>query len=575
MKQLTLSLIVVLIVLGVLGIANAAISGVAFVTPVTGDNISGSSYVINWTNTIGHPGLYLQERSGGCASSNPWVTLMGPFNEGTKTYSWDTSSKAGVYCLRLYNLDNETITGNFTIDNTDPVASLAAGEPYLCNEGDVINLDASNSFDNETGIASYEWDDDNDGSYDDGTGVTHAYTCPDGPAVKTVRLRVKDYAGNSDETSSTVNVSNVAPVCNGIVSYTDFAVGEPTTLWENASDVVDSLEYTWDFDDGSSDYIGNPANHTFASADVYNVTVTVYDGTESCMDSVEITVVDPILLTAQEVMALANLNANFTPNAGVAANSFATGLATAGDVNCAKRITEPAGMTITGNGSDCMVAWNAVPNSYSGINPMVVRVDNGTDYEYYTFDTTVWSWKINLTPGWNLFSIPVVPEDSSIDAVVFDQLENSLAGGSEYVIWCYKYDSSISSNRWYKSRKDKSGSSDLTSIEPGKAYWINLTNADTLTGYGDKLIAADSPPETIIIAGWNLIGHYGLLNTVTLNNALKSIDGFWNNVLDKDGSVVNGGDTVNPGEGYWLSTKNLFIGEEMIYTPSNESYAFT
>ncbi|MBD3247611.1 PKD domain-containing protein [Candidatus Pacearchaeota archaeon] len=570
MKKITLSLMTVLVlVLGIslVSFASAAISGVNFVTPATNANISGDSYLINWTNTVGHPGLYLQEKEGGCESGNPWATLIGSFNETVKTYSWDTSSKSdGVYCLRLYDTDNESLSGNFTIDNTNPVATLAAGEPYMCNEGSNVTLDASNSFDNETGIALYEWDVDNDGSYDDGTGVTKNFTCPSGPALQTVKVRVKDYAGNSDEASSSVNISNVAPVCNGINAFTDYAVGEPTNLYENASDVVDSLQYNWDFDDGNND-VGNPANYTFTSAGVYNVSVVVNDGTESCVDSLEITVVNPMILPAQEVMALENLDANFTPYEGSVANSFATNLT--GGVSCNERI-EVSGMDVSGNADDCVVTWNNVPNNESGINLMVVRVDNGTDYEYYSFNTTVWSWKIDLVPGWNLVSIPVVPKDSSIENVFLNDLENSLVDGPEYAVWSYQYDSSTSSNRWFKSRKN--GDGDLDTVEPGKAYWLNLSNADTLKGYGDKLIAASTPPETVVIPGWNLIGHYGLLNILGENALQDSLSGCYSTILDSNGNTLNkSGDNFNPGKGYWVGI-NTSIGK--IYFPSSNAYNF-
>lgn len=573
MKKITLSLLIVMVAIVVLGIsiASADISGVNFVTPVVGDNISGNSYLINWTNTNAWGGLYLAYKAGGCQAAGSWVSLSGPFNPGDTEYTWDTSSLSdGIYCVRLDQLSNETYSGNITLDNANPVASLGAGEPYLCDEGDVINLDASNSNDAGTGVATYAWDTDNDGQYDDGTGVVNAYTCGDGPALPTVRVKVTDFAGNSAVASSTVNISNVPPVCIGIISFTDFAVGEPTVLDENASDVVDSLEYEWDFDDGTPNYLGDSVNHTFASAGIYNITVLVNDGTDACMNATTVTVVDPTVLTAQEVMALNNLDANFTPDEGAVPNSFATGLT--GGVACTKRITEPSTMNIVGSGGDdCVVTWLAAANSYNGVNPMVVRVNNATDYKYFTFDTTVWSWKINLAQGWNLFSIPTVPEDSDVDSVIFDQLSGSLAGGSEYVLWSYQSEDG-SGGSWLKSRKDSYGNLDI--IEPGKAYWINMSSSAILYGYGDKLIAGSSPPESTISDGWNLIGHYGLLNTVLAQDALTSLVGYYSTVLDSDGDPLNvTADTFVPGEGYWVST-NLKNGEEVKYTPSSDAYNF-
>jgi hypothetical protein len=146
---------------------------------------------------------------------------------------------------------------------------------------------------------------------------------------------------------------------------------------------------------------------------------------------------------------------------------------------------------------------------------------------------------------------------------LFDQIYDSLPGGYEYPVWSYQEGS------WLKSRRDNYGN--LDTIEPGHAYWINLTSADILYGYGDKLIAATSPPETSFTTGWNLIGHYGLLS-VPVVDALTSLVGYYDTVLDKDGNPVTG--NLNPGEGYWVSSQSMIEGQVLQYTPSTESYNF-
>ena len=560
--------ILILIVLGLiscLGIVSADISGVAFNSPVAGANISGSSYLINWTNTGNIPGLNLQYKIGGCNSANSWQDLVISMGSAQTTYSWNTASLNGACCLRVYEFTNETLSGNFTVDNAAPIADFA-GEPYACNEGSNITLNASASSDAETGISGYAWDLDNDGQYDDGTGVTITYSCGNGPSIKTVGVRVTDSAGNTDTEGSSVNISNVAPVCNGITAPTDAALTEPVTFWENATDVYDSLSYLWNFADTSGS-TSNPAVHVYSTANSYNVTMTVSDGTATCMDSKVVTLVNPTVLTAQEVVALTNLVTNFGANNGAVANSFASGLT--GGVICTKRITEPSAMTIAPNGNDCVVTWNNVNNSDSGVNPMIVRVSNATSYRYYSFNTIVYSWMINLTQGWNLVSIPVVPTNNTVQAVFLDQLYAVLPSEPVYSIWSYQYNEATAENEWMKTRRNGDGNLDL--VSPGNAYWINMSSSHILKGYGDKLIAAQSPPSKTIVAGWNLIGHYGLLN-VNLIDALRSISGHYNSILDENGAPI--GANFNPGEGYWLSTQGLLNGQEMEYTPSNESYMF-
>lgn len=563
MKRVKLILFIGLILIS-LSIISAAISGVNFNTPVVGENISGNNYLINWTNTNGYPGLYLQYAIGGC--NGVWVNLTGPIgNPNTTAYSWDTTGLEGVYCLRMFdNVLNITESGNITIDNTNPIANLSAGEPYLCNEGGNVTLNASFSTDNLTGIMNYEWELDGDNLYDDGIGVTINYVCSNGPAIRTVGVKVRDYANNTNAISSSVNISNVAPTCNGITAPSDAAVGEPVTFTQNVSDsMADILNYNWNFADGGTNN-SNPTTHVFNSAGTYNVTVNVSDGTDNCISSHLINIISTRILPEQDVMALQNLDANFSPSQGSVANSFATNLT--GGVVCTKRIVEPSPLTVNANGNDCVVTWSNAENKYNGKHLMVVRVDNGTNSEYYSFNTTVYSWKINLNQGWNLISIPVIPKNTSIQSVLFNQLYDSLPGGYEYVVWSYQYDGT--QNNWLKSRR--TGYGDLDYIEPGHGYWINMSSADILYGFGDKFIVAQTPPSKTITNGWNLIGHYGLL-TVSENDALRSLRLGTTQYYSYVGTNSSG--NFYPGEAYWIAATFL-PDKEAPYTPSNDSYNF-
>jgi len=306
-KRLVSCLIFVGIIVATVSFINAAIAGVTFITPTDGDNLSGS-YLVSWVNSGNVPGLYLQHAANGC--NETFTNLSGPFDPPSLTsYSWDTTgTPEGIHCLRLFdNVNNITSSGNFTIDNTAPVASLSAGQPYLCNEGSNVTLDASASFDLGTGISLYEWDLDNDGQYDDGNGVMINYTCMDGDSNESVSVRVRDYANNSDTDTENAIVSNVAPVCNGITAPGDSAVTEPVTFTQNATDVADSLTYSWVLGDGNTNNSGSVAVHVYNTAGTYNVTVNVSDGDGgSCMSSTMITVVNPTILQDQEVMTQDN-----------------------------------------------------------------------------------------------------------------------------------------------------------------------------------------------------------------------------------------------------------------------------
>ena len=92
--------------------------------------------------------------------------------------------------------------------NQPPIAD--AGGPYSGDEGSNIALDASGSTDPDGMIVSYEWDLDNDGMFDDATGVSTNVSFDDN-GIFTVGVRVTDDDGATDETTAQITVNNVPP----------------------------------------------------------------------------------------------------------------------------------------------------------------------------------------------------------------------------------------------------------------------------------------------------------------------------------------------------------------------------
>ena len=87
-----------------------------------------------------------------------------------------------------------------------PVAD--ADGPYTVIVGESFQLDESGSYDIDGGIVLYEWDLDNDGTYDlSSTSATSMSTSYSIPGFYTVVLRVTDDNGlyDTDETTVTVN----------------------------------------------------------------------------------------------------------------------------------------------------------------------------------------------------------------------------------------------------------------------------------------------------------------------------------------------------------------------------------
>lgn len=610
MTKKFLSILAVGLMLVMAGFASAApIAGVNFLTPVGGSAISGS-YSVTWTNTNGYPIMGLQYREGGCGDDNWKSILSGPFNEDVLTYTWNTLLRTdGTYCLKLFqDVTYSTLSGEFKIDNTNPVAD--AGGPYTCNEGATINLDASGSSDAMSGIASYAWDYDNDGAYDDANGVNLAFSCLDGPSTASVSVKVTDNAGNENTDSANVNVVNVAPTNCAITASSEATVGQVVTFTGSATDVAaDSLNYNWVFGDSGTG-IGSPTTHTYTNAGAYIITLSVSDGDGgSCTATKPINIFPVIALTNQEVIAFHALDANFGANAGAVDNSFATGLI--GVTSCTNLIGSPVNLQVTNSGNDCVIKWGdetnlatARPkNNEQGNHQIVIKATNGVNTNYYSFNIVVYSWIINLRENWNLFSIPLVPESTAIGNVLgADVLQNA-----EY-IWSYEYDAVSGSSEWKCSQPNAGKTAwtlctgvphQVSAIEPGKGYWIKMNSETYVKGVGQKTTQSSTmpgmiPEVKIPFNAWALIGRYGITGyedqvarTGASSNAAGSL-GRWHaltslsaqgvdiskaSIYEYDGLSVIHTAYLDSQKGYWAFVGNTALTNG-VYTPTNLHYSY-
>ena len=162
-----------------------------------------------------------------------------------------------------------------------------------------VTLDASDSFDSDGSIRSYEFDRDGDGTYDwDSNDSTVQFTYPD-VGDYTVKVRVEDMAGNTSVASMQVSVlepsSNPGPVTGpnpgeattpvASLTVTPATSGEiPFAVSFDASGSTDpdgTIE-TYEFDpdgDGTYDYSGPNATFDweYASAGDYEARARVID----------------------------------------------------------------------------------------------------------------------------------------------------------------------------------------------------------------------------------------------------------------------------------------------------------
>jgi hypothetical protein len=154
---------------------------------------------------------------------------------------------------------------------------------------------------------------------------------------------------------------------------------------------------------------------------------------------------------------------------------------------------------------------------------------------------------IDLVAGWNLISLPLIPLDSAINAVLAAVLDNVIS------VWHYD----AAAKRWYSFAPG--ASSDLSSMRDGKAYWINMKAAQNLTLAGrENAVPPALPPTYDVVAGWNMVGFKSTATNVTAEDYLAGIEpvriyGFENGAWFFIPGPPYNNPKMKPGLGYWVA----------------------
>ncbi len=217
--------------------------------------------------------------------------------DGNGTYETDAGSNpvlntqfttSGSRDVHLRVTNDMGATAIFTIPvvvaNQPPVASFNVQNPPAI-VGAPTTLDAGPSADPDGTIARYQWDLDNDGTYetDGGTLKTIQKTFP-ASGTYTVGLKVTDNSGASSTFSKSF-IATQAPVAQVGASTTEVRPNTPVTFDPAGSadpDVGGSVVlYEWDFDgDGTVDQTTTtptPVTHSYGTVGTYNATLIVTD----------------------------------------------------------------------------------------------------------------------------------------------------------------------------------------------------------------------------------------------------------------------------------------------------------
>jgi len=147
----------------------------------------------------------------------------------------------------------------------------------------------------------------------------------------------------------------------------------------------------------------------------------------------------------------------------------------------------------------------------------------------------VTSVNISLNSGWNLISLPLIPDPGNGTVSVL------FSGKPVDAIWSF---SGGLSGVW----------SSPTTMADGKGYWVHMTAASTIS-YNGKVnpLPPNTPPTYSVVTGWNLMGFKSTcagtagsyLSGVPYVRIWGFADGAWR--------VIQSADKMQAGLGYWIA----------------------
>jgi hypothetical protein len=166
--------------------------------------------------------------------------------------------------------------------------------------------------------------------------------------------------------------------------------------------------------------------------------------------------------------------------------------------------------------------------------------------EAFSIDTE--RFPILLDAGWNLMSLPLIPNNPDSEDVLAD-----ISGDVDSV---YYYDAA---GGWLSYIPNESGNTLLT-MEDGKAYWIDMNAAATLLVDGYELPSGGgvSMPEYPVEVGWNMVGFKSTAADMAANVYLNAMDGKYTRIYGYDAGdgayfSLPFANLMVPGLGYWVS----------------------
>ncbi len=203
---------------------------------------------------------------------------FGDGGTGTGVSPTHAYASTGTFTVTLMVNDGTTnsapSTAAVTTSNQAPAAN--AGGPYSGVRNTSVTFAGAGSSDPDNDPLAYSWDFGDGAAAGAGPAPTHGYTTT---GTFTVTLTVNDGTTDSTPATSTVTISNRAPIASPGGPYSGTRLAAIAFNGAASSDPDgDALTYAWTFGDGGTGTGATPT-HLYTAVGTFTVTLTVNDGT--------------------------------------------------------------------------------------------------------------------------------------------------------------------------------------------------------------------------------------------------------------------------------------------------------
>lgn len=397
----------------------------------------------------------------------------------------------GVFTVNVRVTDDDGATDTASAQVTvgpiiSPTAVLVATPDSGLAPGLDVVFDASGSSDPDGSIVSYDWDMDNNGSFELFDGGVQQFVTYDSDGFFTVRVRVTDNHGASDIADASVTVGAIIPP-NAMVHATPDSGNAPLDVVFDATASTDPdgtiVSYDWDMNnDGTFEVLNSTPtqNANYQSGGLYTIVVRVTDN-DGASDT-----------------ATVSVNVNNPPTANLVANPESGNVLDTMFSFDATGSTDTDGTIVSydwdmdGDGTyETINAGNNRGRNFNtgGIHTVSVRVtdnDGASDTATVTVD-------VNNPPTANLIAVP--PDGTAPLNVTFDASGSTDTDGS---IVQYDWD------------MENDGTFEITDGEPTQAAFypsggfyqatVRVTDDDGATSLATTGVSVNNAPNAVLVA---------------------------------------------------------------------------